>query len=371
MPALLVAALAVPISRDLDFGPSALGSAISLYFLGSAGGSLLLPRLSEGFGSLRVMRVASALCALLLTALSMLRTWTELALVLVFAGVVNSVMQLSTNQFLALRIASGRHGLAFGAKQASVPLSFLLGGFGASVVALTVGWRWTFVSAALLASVVSGLCPKSDTDLATYRAAKAPGRMVGAATPLVIMAVAAGLGVAAATALSAFLAYAVVDAGIDEATAGVLVSIGGFAAMLSRIAIGAAADRFLRHPLVVVAVMLVVGGVGYVLLAGAALLPSLALLVPGVLLAFGAGWGWNGLLNLAVVNAYERHPARATGFTQVGSQIGGFTGPFMFAQTVTFASYTVAWLVVSIMALIAGILMLLGQHFMSRRQFPN
>jgi MFS family permease len=90
-----------------------------------------------------------------------------------------------------------------------------------------------------------------------------------------------------------------------------------------------------------------------------------ALIVPGALLAFAAGWGWPGLFNFAVVKTSPGAPAAATGITQTGASGGAAVGPLVFGLVAEAASYQVAWLVCgafalgSLVAIVAGRRMIL------------
>ena len=50
-------------------------------------------------------------------------------------------------------------------------------------------------------------------------------------------------------------------------------------------------------------------------------------LVAGVVLGFGLGWAWPGLMNFAVVRLHPQAPAAATSITQTGVYAGGCLGP--------------------------------------------
>jgi MFS family permease len=90
------------------------------------------------------------------------------------------------------------------------------------------------------------------------------------------------------------------------------------------------------------------------------------LIVPGVLLAFGAGWGWPGLFNFAVVKTNPGAPAAATGITQTGASGGAAFGPLVFGLLVEAASYHVAWLVSGAIALVALVTILIGRRRLLR-----
>jgi len=93
---------------------------------------------------------------------------------------------------------------------------------------------------------------------------------------------------------------------------------------------------------------------------------SPALVVPGVLLAFAAGWGWPGLFNFAVVKSNPGAPAAATGVTQTGASGGAAVGPVLFGLVVEAAGYGTAWLFSGALALIALVAILAGRRMVLR-----
>ena len=63
----------------------------------------------------------------------------------------------------------------------------------------------------------------------------------------------------------------------------------------------------------------------------------------GAAVAFGSGWAWPGLFNLAVVRLNPSAPAAATGITQTGVYVGALTGPIAFGLVVDAWGYGMAW----------------------------
>lgn len=369
LPVYLVGGLAAELQTALQLSPEGLGAVISLYFLGAALGSIPLGRLTEAVGARRVMRTACLTSGALSVFVSLgVDTWQSLAAVMVPAGAASSAMQLGTNQYIARRIPYGHQGLAFGIKQAAIPLSALLGGLAVPFVALTVGWRWAFTSAAAAALLVSFLLPRPKSSWSTYRAQRSRiANARGGVLPLVVLALGAGLAAAAATSMAGFLALSIVSAGAQTSSAGVLLALGGFSAALVRILVGMHADRHGNHLLPLVMYMLILGSCGLLMFSLFASSSMSWLLIPAVLLAFGAGWGWNGLLNLAVIHAYLDQPARATGVTQVGVRLGGVGGPVIFGLVAIHASYAMAWLCSAAATLVSAAAILAGHTLMSRR----
>jgi MFS family permease len=180
--------------------------------------------------------------------------------------------------------------------------------------------------------------------------------------PLVMLALGIGLGSAAATPLGAFVVESSVASGLRVGTAGLLLALGSAVGIVVRVVFGHLADGMGGGRLRLVAAMLGVGVVGFLLLASG----SGGLIVPGTLLAFGAGWGWPGLFNFAVVKTNPNAPAAATGITQTGASGGAALGPLVFGLVVEAASYDAAWLLCGAIALVALLAILAGRAMMLR-----
>lgn len=278
---------------------------------------------------------------------------------LAVAGVANSLAQIGSNQALAESVPPGRQGLAFGVKQAAVPAATLLAGFTLPLIGLTLGWRAAFAVAALLAVGYVALAPRP----AHRRRVPSPGRGRPGDAPvraLAVVAVAGGLGAAAANSLGTFLVESSVSAGASTAAAGLLLGGGSAVGVAARVTLGWWADRRSSGHLVAVSVALGVGALGTALLA-TAWIPAL---VPGAALAFGLGWSWPGLLTYAVVRTSPGAPAVATSITQTGNFAGGAAGPLLFGLLVETTSYRAAWSAASCALLAAALLMLVGRRLL-------
>lgn len=348
LPVFLTGALAVQIRAQLHFAGAGLGVLVAVFFLAGVVGSLAAGQVSDRSGPSAVMRVATATSALCLAGIAVVaHSAVGLGVLLGVAGVANGLVQPSVNAFLVRAVPPGRQGLAFGMRQSAVPLSTLLGGLAVPALALTVGWRWAYGAAAALA-VVACLSLPSPAAMGAVLAGRE--RHGGAASarpatevhlpPLVVLALGAALGAGAANALGTFLVAAAVSAKASPGVAGWLAAGGSLCGLVTRVSVGARADRRPGGHLRVVVGMLALGGAGYALLAT----DRLELMVPGAALAFGAGWGWNGLFNYAVARTHPHAPAKATAVTQAGVFAGSVAVPLLFGQVVDHASFGAAWL---------------------------
>ncbi len=361
LPVFLVGAVAVQMQESVHFGAGTLGLMVALYYLGAAASSVALGRLVESVGALRIMRAAPATTAVVLALIAVAtRSAPILAALLVVAGVSSSAMQPASNAYLSRRMSARRQGEAFGIKQSAVPLSTLLAGLAVPALALTVGWRFAFGLAAILAAVVAAVMPRPTIPLAQRRAEISTPAPPGSPKVLWVLAGGFGLGLTAAGSLTAFLASSAVSAGAGRGWAGLLVAIGGGAAIVGRIAAGRRADRRGRDHLPAVAWMLVIGALGYLGLAVACVDRAAYAFLPVVIIVFGAGWGWNGLFNFAVIRDYPDRPAWATGITQTGGRVGGMLGPFLFGQLVSHSSYAVAWAAAGATSIAAAAVVIAG-----------
>ena len=362
LPGFLTGGLAVQIRDELDFDEGALGFAVAVFFAASALGSVLFGRVVERVGSSLGMRLAALVSASSLLAVSVLAgSWWGLVGCLILGGFGNAISHPATHLLLAREVLQGRQGLAFGIKQAAIPAATLLAGLAVPAIALTVGWRWAFAGGAALALCMVLLVPRGEEDGARGHVREARAGDVPLA-PLVLLALGIGLGSAAANPLGAFAVESAVATGVEVGAAGLLLAFGSAAGIGVRVVFGYLADKLNSGSLRLVAGMLVVGTVGFVLLASGA--PSL--LVAGILLSFAAGWGWPGLFNFAIVRSNPGAPAAATGITQTGASGGAAAGPLAFGYIVEETSFGTAWMCSSLLALAAAAAILIGRNMLLR-----
>ncbi|MET8906366.1 MFS transporter [Micromonospora sp. NPDC004551] len=363
LPVFLLGGLAVQMGEDLGFTPAGLGLAVSVYFGVSALASVPSGALVERFGPAVVARAGILLSAgSLLAVAGLARSYPVLVALLALSAAANALGQLASNAALARHVPAHRQGLSFGVKQAAIPISTLLAGAAVPTVALTAGWRWAFVVAAVAALAALPAVPPAERD----RVRRATGQAGRATTPLVVVGVAATLAAAAANALGTFVVDSAAGRGLSPALAGLTLTLGSAVCVVARVGAGWLADRRETGHVALIAGMLVVGAVGLVLLAVAGPVP----LVAGVVLGFGLGWAWPGLMNFAVVRLHPQAPAAATSITQTGVYAGGCLGPLGLGTLADTAGYPTMWLVAATAMLLAAALMLLGARLLSRGPAP-
>lgn len=341
VPVFLLGALAELIRADLGFGEQRLGLAVSVFFGAAALTSVHGGRMAERLGAWRGMSVsATAAAGILLGIAATARSWVMLAAWLACAGVVNAVAQPAADLALARGVPARWQGTAYGARTGSVPVATLLAGAAVPALGLTVGWRWAFATGALLSVGYALVARRASL---TGPGAAVTSGPAGSALPLaalVLLAIAVGAGIGVQHAMSTFYVTSAIASGHPPALAGVLLALGGLAAITGRMVWGGVADLTGRGSFRLIAALMAVGAVG---LAGLAVSGSPALLALCTVIAYGAGSGWNGLWVLAVVRTNQATPARAIGVVMVGAFAGGIAGPAGLGYLVEAHGYAVAW----------------------------
>lgn len=380
LPVFLTGALSVQLGAGLHIKATDIGIGVAAFFASSALCSVTAGRLAERVGALKMMRFAALVAMISMTGLGLLThaLW-NLAALLALGGVSNGAMQPAANLYLSKNVHTQRQGLAFGIKQAGIPAATLLSGVAVPTLALTEGWRSAYLAGAGFATCVVVLlltlirddlnAPTSSVRCDPYLRGSTHRVPSIHLPPLVLLASGMACAVAAANSLGSFVVPSLVYHGVHPGDAGILSAIGSVVGFSARVGQGWRADTgvnkgipaALRH-LATVVVMISIGILGYLALASG----ISELLVPGVILAYGAGWGFNGLFNLAVVRAYPFAPARATGITQVGTYLGGMLGPLGFGLFVDHLGYGPAWSMCAVLAGIGAITLFAARRLLGR-----
>ena len=358
LPVFLTGALAVQIGRDFTFGPSRLGVASGTFFAAAALGSALMGRLAERVGPGRAMRGATLAAALFMALLSVAPGFGPFLVLLLAAGFANALAQVGANLLVAKGVHPSRQGWSLALKQAGVPAGTLLGGLAVPALGVTVGWRWAYAVGAVGALAAATSIP---TGIVAPGGRGRPSRKGTGDVPLgplVLLAVAVGFAAAANGTLATFIVSAGVAAGLGESAAGLVLTFGSAAGISMRLLAGRQADRRGGRHLPVVAALLLGGALGYFLLAPGLVVTHLL----GAGVAFGSGWAWPGLFNLAVVRLNPTAPAAATGITQTGVYVGALGGPVLFGLVVEGAGYGVAWVLAGVCSALAAGGMVYGRR---------
>jgi len=363
LPVALLGALSNPMGQELGFGEASFGLMVSIFFVLSALISLLIGPSVERWGptfSMRASAGAGALGMLVIVVLG--NSWGMVTFGLLITAFGMSVGTPAANLALARRVRASRRGFAFGLKQASAPAGSMLAGLSVPLIAITFGWRAALVFGIVISLVVMVLVPNVDGPTAR-KLDHVPGRRRADGSrpemrskPWTIWA--AGIGFAfgniGASSLAMFVVPTAIAVGIDIATAGTILAVSSATGIVSRIIAGWWADRRGGGHLRVVALMLFVGAGGYALIG---IGTSAIALTIGAMIGFIAGWGWNGLFALAIVEENPSAPAVATGRVQVGGLTGSAVGPLIFGWLAEFRGFGTAWAAVVLLVTVSSAIM--------------
>ena len=360
LPIFLVGAMAVFIRPELEFGESALGALATLYYLTSALTTVPGGRLAERLGGPRTMAVAASLSTVVFLGISTLaRSWVTLAAFLVVAGVANGIAFPGSNLAFARGFPPSRQGIGYAVKQSAGPYATMLAGAAVPLIGLTVGWRWAFALAALLALPI--MAGRRISQPVPHHARSTAGWVPR--RPVWILALSAFFAVNASAALGAFYVESAVSKGIGAGTAGALLSVGSGFGILCRIGWGWIADRRPRIHFGLLTAILSAGAFSIWMLGFSESGPALAAVT---LMAFGTGWAWPSLLNFAVLSRTPGAEGTASGIIGTGQYGGGILGPLMFGVLVERASYRVAWSVAGVMLGLAATCAFVGGRVLVR-----
>ena len=358
MPAYQLGATAVLMPGALGLDAAWLGIATAIFFACSALASVPGGKLADRVGGSVGIRLAAVTSVVACVGIARTDHYQELVLWMALGGMANGVAQPSGNVAIRRHITSARFGLAFGIKQAAVPMATCAAGASVPLLAVPLGWRYAFLVAIVPALLVIVLAPWRWERRPRSAASHAGGRPPAGRT-LLVLAVAATLGASANCALGTFFVPSAEAHGISPAVAGLLVSLASASGIASRILVGALADRRPGHEFTMVTCMLTGGAIGIFGLAFAAPVPVVAL---AAVVAYGIGWSWQGLMSHGVATLHPDHSGAATGMVHTGLFLGGAIGPFGFGWLAHAAGFGAAWAAVIVILLTAGALVHVGRR---------
>lgn len=369
LPLFMVGGLAVQIRGELGFSESALGAAVTIGFVMGAVSAPFGGRLADRTGPKTALYIGSSLSAIALIGLGLFADgWELLVIFLAIAGLAVAITDPGLAILVNSSVSSQKHGLAFGLKEASIPAATLAAGAAVPAIALTIGWRWAFAVGALplllVLLLLSRLEPATDAAFETSPEATVADKPAKPPSGAILLtAMAAALGTAAASGVGVFLTESAVAMGVEPGTAGILLAGGSVAGIITRISTGVSADRTGGAQFRLIALMLAIGGVT-IALGGTG---NDALLVVGTIGAFTGGWGWTGLYFLSLVKASPSNPGAVSGIGTSGLGVGNAIGPLLFGVTAETMSFQAAWLGAGVVAIVAAVVMLMAR---SRMELP-
>jgi MFS family permease len=335
-PVFMLGAAAPAVRSDLHFDARHLGVSVSAFWVAMALAGLVSGRLAQAWGPRRtIVTGVSAAVASLVGMLAAPSWWVLLAGACL--GGIGAALTTPAGDMALFSVTPVRRlGVAYGVKQAALPAASFLAGVGVPALVLTLGWRWAFGAGALLAVPALLVLPRR---LAARAPAARRSTKRASLHDVVPIAVAVALAMSAVSATGGFFVESAVTKGLSGQQAGTLLAIGSGFGIAGRFLFSWKLGRIAR-PLNLVALLLALGGAG---VAGFTVSGRPVLLVLATVLAFGAGWGWNGLLTQTVVSSHPDDTARASAYIMVGAAVGGVVGPASFGLVADAVGISWAW----------------------------
>lgn len=340
-PGFLVGAVSVQVIAEFGLSAGRYGWAMGAYFLAATATSILGGHLVQRVGPRRQLIGCLIVTIAGQGAIAAVAdSFAVMVGLLAVCGSVNALNQTAVNLALT-RARLPRLGLAVALKQSGMPSAAMVSGAAVPVLALRYGWRSAFVlgvavAAIGLAMVVRWIEPGGV-------AVSGPARPRSSAKALYWSLVGGGFLSFSAGGLTSWIVASGVDAGLSEAAAGWMLSVGAAVGISARLVWGARSDAMAVRPYTMAAVLALVGSVGMVGLASRSEVTHVA----ASLLAFGAGWAWPVFTNFGIMRANGDAAGAASGITQMGIYLGVFAGPLVTGWTIDRWGYPVMWMVVA------------------------
>lgn len=336
LPVFLFGAVSSKIRDDLGLGLGATGLAVGLFFAVSAVSVSFAGRFADARGVAAAMRLGSFITISgSLSIVSASRTATPAFLGLALCGLGNSLVSPATSRLIFHASRSGRRGLMFGVKQASISIGIMLAGLALPTLADAYGWRSTFLFTIVLTLPVL-LRPPPDFTAEPARpvgsadADEAAPRLRRADRPAVmrLQALVFGFGIGSVLTLSTYVVDLLVGVGYAVGTAGLVLSAGAAGSVLLRLLLGWYVDIRPGLAMPMSAVSILLGSLGFAVMSvgsGGAFSPTVVAVA--VLVAYTMGWGWTGLVLFDIAHNNPSSVAASTGVVLIGSGLGGSLGP--------------------------------------------
>lgn len=362
-PVSFIGVVAPSARADLHFSGAVVGLIAATYWAASATVALTAGAFVRRTPPRALMALCVGLAALaLLGDAAISPSWQWLVVWAAVGGAANALGHPSSNTLLVRDVPLRLRALAFGVKQAAIPIASVLTGAALPLVVVRFGWRSAFVPAVVLCvlSCVWILCLPRDASRASRpvpgRVSRDRGGVPRASLPF-LLAVAATTMVASfqSNAMTAFLVSGARHVRIDASTAGLLLVVASLSAAGTRALAGGVAGRWHGKALVTVAVLLGVGALGLTAMASG----TRAGFLVGAVVAFVGAYGWPGLIHFVVADAMGEATPGATLLTQSGSYVGSTFGPITFGLLFD-ASPGVMWFVMAGCAAAASVIALVA-----------
>jgi MFS family permease len=370
--------LAPIIASDLAVSPNLIGVFVGLIYGASMAGSLAAGGFIDRFGAIRVSQGCVLLCAVALVMVSRgagaaAPIFSMLMLAPLVLGLGYGPITPASSHLLVRTAPPSRMALTFSIKQTGVPAGAALAGAALPGLALTHGWKSTYLALAMLGIVIVVVAETTRREFDADRQPRHPISLSGIVAPLRLVFGKSALAELALTGLvyaatqvclaSFLVVYLTETLHYGIVAAGLALTVANIGGIVGRIVWGGAADRWVPPRALLGAIGVAAAMCAYATAAFGAEWPVALVVV--VCALFGAtAIGWNGVQLAEVArHAPTGQAGRVTGASGFVTFAGVVLGPPTFALLATATGgYRVGFAVIGTASLLCGVRLLARGH---------
>ena len=366
IPQIISGPLAPYLRLDLGISSSELGLGLSLSAVPAVVLSVWGGRMTDRIGGIAIGRLTCICSGLFVVALSQAPSTAWFVAVLAAAGFLRVLSEPSSSRILVDLLARTPRVLAFGIREASLPLLVLVSTAVLPVFGDWLGWRTVFAASSIVA--VAGLWlllgpvrPRGQAG--TPDSAPSPATPVPAQQPESPSGDVASLGLrfygGAALLMfnlvvfNSFASLSFVDSGASADAAAALVAASAGGTVLMRIGCAYAVTRRGLNARSTLAAMAAAAVVGYLAMATG----NSALMLVGIPVGYLAGWGWTPLLYSHITVGREQSTGMITGVVSTLFAAAAIAGPVAAGWAGEQLGWSAVWATAALFSALAAALM--------------
>ena len=366
IPQILSGPLAPYLRLDLGISSSQLGLGLSLSAVPAVVLAVWGGRMTDRIGGIAIGRLTCICSGLFAVALSQAPTTAWFVAVLAAAGFLRVVSEPSSSRILVDLLARTPRVLAFGIREASLPLLVLVSTAVLPVFGDWLGWRTVFAASSIVA--VAGLwlllglarphrragAPDSAPSSARPAPAQQPKSPSGDVASLGLRFYGGGaLLMFNLVVFNSFASLSFVDSGSSADAAAALVAASAGGTVLMRIGCAYAVARRGLNARSTLAAMAAAAVVGYLAMATG----NSSLMLVGIPVGYLAGWGWTPLLYSHITVGREQSTGTITGVVSTLFAAAAIAGPVAAGWVGEQLGWSAVWATAALFSALAAALM--------------
>ena len=366
IPQIISGPLAPYLRLDLGISSAQLGLGLSLSAVPAVVLAVWGGRMTDRIGGIAIGRLTCICSGLFAVALSQAPTTAWFVAVLAAAGFVRVLSEPSSSRILVDLLARMPRVLAFGIREASLPLLVLVSTAVLPVFGDWLGWRTVFAASSIVA--VAGMwlllglarphrqagAPDSAPSSARPAPAQQPKSPSGDVASLGLRFYGGGaLLMFNLVVFNSFASLSFVDSGSSADAAAALVAASAGGTVLMRIGCAYAVARRGLDARSTLAAMAAAAVVGYLAMATG----NSSLMLVGIPVGYLAGWGWTPLLYSHITVGREQSTGMITGVVSTLFAAAAIAGPVAAGWAGEQLGWSAVWATAALFSALAAALM--------------